>query len=600
MSALRNRKRDDAVSRATRTDCLMAADPGLVVREGLEALGIPELHSFLLRLGVDGRGLSPDDLCDIALEALELRPQLVQSAWQRAIAGAPVPARSGRPWDAEAFARRQDVAQPSWPAASDFDGYGSTSGSSHSDAGGGGSGSTTGTDVSGISAGGHSVRSESSGRSASSDRSDASRGESPVPHGGSQLRAEFSAEYATAMQERLERLEAMLTPEARYEYMAQVACEPPMRHILAGKLSEADVRKVRAYPIGDAEMDELVEHGIVPPGFPDPEVLFSDGAFRLDSALDDQLPMPALQRDLIEQHLSVPVGWPERATHYSHVPYEEFQLYEPKDKKAIESYNDDVQRSMWELRDVIYVSYTLVDKSRTLDERVAAVMRFFEVQARLLYDDIAHAEAGKQAINDTYVGGGLRCQKRSADSVRRTGPNITSDARRVELSAKVASLSTINAAKATYAAATARGLPSPAGARTAATKAKKDAADEKLLSTRKSAAEKRAEKAKRAAKDKDKDKDKDKGGRKCYACGEVGHQHSDCKNKPAGWKPSTPPSGGDAAKPARVSGSTAAASPSHESDGYVPDSAADPPDDRGARAANRAADRRVSRTSGGQ
>ena len=57
----------------------MAADPGLVVREGLEALGIPELHSFLLRLGVDGRGLSPDNLCDIALEALELRPQLVQS-----------------------------------------------------------------------------------------------------------------------------------------------------------------------------------------------------------------------------------------------------------------------------------------------------------------------------------------------------------------------------------------------------------------------------------------------------------------------------------------------------------------------------------------
>ena len=59
----------------------MAADPGLVVREGLEALGIPEPHSFLLRLGVDGRGLSPDDLCDIALEALELRPRLVQSAY---------------------------------------------------------------------------------------------------------------------------------------------------------------------------------------------------------------------------------------------------------------------------------------------------------------------------------------------------------------------------------------------------------------------------------------------------------------------------------------------------------------------------------------
>ena len=84
----------------------MAVDPGQVVREGLEALGIPELHSFLLRLGVDGRGLSPDNMCDIALEALDLRPRLVESAWMRANAGAPVPARSGRPWDAGAFASR--------------------------------------------------------------------------------------------------------------------------------------------------------------------------------------------------------------------------------------------------------------------------------------------------------------------------------------------------------------------------------------------------------------------------------------------------------------------------------------------------------------
>ena len=46
-----------------------------------------------------------------------------------------LPARSGRPWDAEAFARRQDVAQPSWPAASDFDGHSSASGSSQAETG---------------------------------------------------------------------------------------------------------------------------------------------------------------------------------------------------------------------------------------------------------------------------------------------------------------------------------------------------------------------------------------------------------------------------------------------------------------------------------
>ena len=38
----------------------MAADPGRAVLEGIEALGVPELHVFLLRLGIDGRGLDPD------------------------------------------------------------------------------------------------------------------------------------------------------------------------------------------------------------------------------------------------------------------------------------------------------------------------------------------------------------------------------------------------------------------------------------------------------------------------------------------------------------------------------------------------------------
>ena len=94
----------------------MAADLGRAVLEDIEALGVPELHVFLLRLGIDGRGLDPDRLCDIAVEALRLRPRLVESAWLRGQAGAPVPARSGRPWDAAKFSGRQDVAQPSWPS----------------------------------------------------------------------------------------------------------------------------------------------------------------------------------------------------------------------------------------------------------------------------------------------------------------------------------------------------------------------------------------------------------------------------------------------------------------------------------------------------
>ena len=73
----------------------MAADPGRAVLEGIEALGVPKFHVFLLRLGIDGRGLDPDHLCDIAVEALRLRPRLVESAWLRGQAGALVSARSG-------------------------------------------------------------------------------------------------------------------------------------------------------------------------------------------------------------------------------------------------------------------------------------------------------------------------------------------------------------------------------------------------------------------------------------------------------------------------------------------------------------------------
>ena len=58
----------------------MAADPGRAVLEGIEALGVPELHVFLLRLGIDGRGLDPDRLCDIAVEAL----RLVTQGWHMA------------------------------------------------------------------------------------------------------------------------------------------------------------------------------------------------------------------------------------------------------------------------------------------------------------------------------------------------------------------------------------------------------------------------------------------------------------------------------------------------------------------------------------
>ena len=99
-----------------------------------------------------------------------------------------------------------------------------------------------------------------------------------------------------------------------------------MRAILSGRLSEQDIRRIRAYRISPDAMEKLVEHDIVPAGYPDPNVLFSDGAYRLDGPADMQLPMSTLQRDLVEQHLAVHEDWPERATHYSRVDWDEFQV----------------------------------------------------------------------------------------------------------------------------------------------------------------------------------------------------------------------------------------------------------------------------------
>jgi hypothetical protein len=599
----------------------MAADPGRAVLEGIEALGVPELHVFLLRLGIDGRGLDPDRLCDIAVEALRLRPRLVESAWLRGQAGAPVPARSGRPWDAEKFFERQDVAQPSWPSGANGPSAAGGSQSSVASYGDAGGLDGTGSSHTDQSAGSRSAGSGSS--SGSSAQSYVGGDATPLPHGGSQVRADFEQQLAdlARAQHRLaednRELRRQLDPEARFDFMAQAIVEPSMRAILSGRLSEQDIRRIRAYRISPDAMEKLVEHDIVPAGYPDPNVLFSDGAYRLDGPADMQLPMSTLQRDLVEQHLAVHEDWPERATHYSRVDWDEFQQYEKKDKDSIERENDKVQASMWELKNLVYMGYTLVDESRDAETRVGDVLRFLAVQTRLLFDDIAHAEAAKQVINDSYVGGGLKMQRRTSAANKQVGPDVTSSDRRAKLAQSVATTAAITSAKSTWAATAAgkggRNTREPATPQTAAQKAAAAAKADKTAadkSAKRAADQKRAAAAKGGggAEAKPGKGDKDpgyKGGPKCHACGERGHKVSDCTKKPAGWddkraKVPSPAPAPDPDKPKRLDGSTRSASPSHERNAYVPGSAQDPAADRAARDTNVANNRRVQRPAGGQ
>jgi hypothetical protein len=234
----------------------MEGGPGGAVRGWLEFASVGELLSFLQRLGVDGRGVEASALFDIADDVAGSHPALSGSVLERMQAGAPMPARPAHPWDRGAFASRPDRAQPPFTAGT-AGGGGSSTASSY---GGSGGPSAVGAD-------------------------------GDMPFLPSQLSGGELAALGPAAQRvvgallsRVESLEGLLDPAARFEYMAQVAVEPPMRAILDGRLSAADVRAVRAYPISPAAMDLLVEAGIFPPdcqldnGDLDPAVFFGDGA----------------------------------------------------------------------------------------------------------------------------------------------------------------------------------------------------------------------------------------------------------------------------------------------------------------------------------
>jgi hypothetical protein len=202
----------------------MEGGPGGAVRGWLEFASVGELLSFLQRLGVDGRGVEASALFDIADDVAGSHPALSGSVLERMQAGAPMPARPAHPWDRGAFASRPDRAQPPFTAGT-AGGGGSSTASSY---GGSGGPSAVGAD-------------------------------GDMPFLPSQLSGGELAALGPAAQRvvgallsRVESLEGLLDPAARFEYMAQVAVEPPMRAILDGRLSAADVRAVRAYPISPA------------------------------------------------------------------------------------------------------------------------------------------------------------------------------------------------------------------------------------------------------------------------------------------------------------------------------------------------------------
>jgi hypothetical protein len=122
---------------------------------------------------------------------------------------------------------------------------------------------------------------------------------------------------------------------------------------------------------------------------------------------------------------------------FSQIPLEEYECYDKSDKKHINALNDDVQQALYEMRDLVYVAFTLVDSHQLLDKRVEDVLAFLQVQSQLLWDDVVHAEASKMDVAATYVGSGIKTAKTRGDAAVRVGPDVLGSSQQTELADRV-------------------------------------------------------------------------------------------------------------------------------------------------------------------
>ena len=109
------------------------------------------------------------------------------------------------------------------------------------------------------------------------------------------------------------RIGELSDPTRQFEFMQQTALEPAFQAIIGNRLSAAQIRRMRAYKLSDEVMASLVRHDVLPQRWPDPTI-FGPAAFRRYLPREQQLPMPKLQRELLESEVLYPIlfwfgGW---------------------------------------------------------------------------------------------------------------------------------------------------------------------------------------------------------------------------------------------------------------------------------------------------
>jgi hypothetical protein len=156
-----------------------------------------------------------------------------------------------------------------------------------------------------------------------------------------QLRADMDGMRGT-IREQEATIEKLADPEMRFSELQRMALEPAFQAIVGGKLSAAQIRRLRSYKLTESTIDTLVEKGVLPEGWPDPARYFGAAAFHWHLPKEQQLPMSPLQWQLLEGEVAYPEGWPERGEDYSHINATEWRMLQASQQQAVHAANDHI------------------------------------------------------------------------------------------------------------------------------------------------------------------------------------------------------------------------------------------------------------------
>eukprot|EP01047_Picozoa_sp_COSAG01_P076032 COSAG01_NODE_13221_length_1617_cov_6.995389_2_plen_261_part_00 len=229
------------------------------------------------------------------------------------------------------------------------------------------------------------------------------------------------------VEEQYDTIGRLADPDQRFAELQRMALEPSFQAIIGGKLTAAQIRRLRAYKLTDTTIAKLVSSGILPEGWPDPGRFFGPAAFRKHLPKAQQLPMEKLQRQLLEGEVAYPENWPERGEDYSRIQPTEWQMLEESERTRVHAANDRIQSSLGELKDLLFMAAALADSDACPDpeERIDTALQFARIQAQFIFDDIAQAERVKMDVATTNLSGGINIG--AADA---TAPDVLGNAQR--------------------------------------------------------------------------------------------------------------------------------------------------------------------------